>query len=40
MRPREILKSRVSDMPDFLRFGGEILWMERVRNEEKIDEIR
>jgi hypothetical protein len=37
MRPREILKCRASKMP-FPAFWGEILCLERARNEEKINE--
>jgi hypothetical protein len=37
MRPLEILKSRVSKMP-FPAIWGEILCMERVMIEEKINE--
>jgi hypothetical protein len=42
MRPREILKSRVSKMPfpAFFFGGGGDLCMERVRIEEKINEAR
>jgi hypothetical protein len=39
MRPREILKCRASKMP-FPAFWGEILCLERARNEEKINETR
>jgi hypothetical protein len=39
MRPREILKCRSSKMP-FPVFWGEILCLERARNEEKINQTR
>jgi hypothetical protein len=39
MRPREILKVE-SLKCHFLRFGGDILSVERVRNEDNINETR